>query len=58
MEKKERMSYEYHILEKWLQQIKSGEVPPDVLGFNPDKDKALEQIRQQIQHLKNSSLKK
>ena len=52
------MSYEQQILEKWIQQIKSDEVPPDVLGFNPDKDKAIEQIRQQIQSLKNTSQKK
>ena len=49
------MSYEKQILEKWLHQIESGEVSPDILGFHHDKEKAIEQIRQQIQNLKNSS---
>jgi len=42
------------VLEKWLKQIKSGEINPEVLGYESDKEKAMKQIRQQINNLHNA----
>lgn len=41
--------YEKKVLEKWLKQIKSGELNPDVIGLGKDKDKAIEKIRSQLE---------
>ena len=40
--------YEKKVLEKWLKQIKSGELNPDAIGLGKDKDKAIEKIRNEL----------
>jgi len=40
--------YERKVLEKWLKQIKSGELNPDAIGLGNDKDKAIEKIRSEL----------
>ncbi|MBU0496527.1 MAG: hypothetical protein KKC68_04250 [Candidatus Thermoplasmatota archaeon] len=40
--------YEKQILEKWMKQIRSGEVNPEVFGFSSDRDKAIETIKNRL----------
>jgi len=44
--------YEQKILEKWLKQIKSGELNPDAIGLGKDKVKAIEKINNELNKLK------
>jgi len=43
--------YEKKVLEKWLKQIKSGELNPDAIGLGTDKDKAIDKIRSELNKL-------
>jgi len=43
--------YERKVLEKWLKQIKSGELNPDAVGLGTDRDKAIEKIRSELNRL-------
>jgi hypothetical protein len=40
--------YEKKVLEKWLKQIKSGELIPDAIGLGTNRDKAIEKIRNEL----------
>ncbi len=40
--------YEKQILEKWIKQIRSGEVNPEVFGLGSDRDKAVETIKNRL----------
>lgn len=46
---------EKKLIEKWLKQIKSDEIKPDALGLASNKEKAIEQLNQQLIKL-NSKL--
>jgi len=45
-------SYEKSILEKWMQQIKSGELDPQFLGYDKNRDEAVKMIQKQLNDLK------
>jgi len=47
--------YEKKILEKWLKQIKSGELNPDAVGLGTDKSKAIEKINRELNKLSSVS---
>lgn len=40
--------YEQKILEKWLEQIKSGELNPEFIGLGKDKEQAIKKIQLQL----------
>jgi len=42
---------ETKVLEKWLRQIKSGELNPEAVGLGSDRDKAIEKIRGELNKL-------
>ena len=42
---------ETKVLERWLRQIKSGELNPDAVGLGTDRDKAIEKIRSELNKL-------
>ena len=42
------------VLEKWLRQIKNGEISPSALGLGNDKEKAIEKLQNQIKKLSGS----
>jgi hypothetical protein len=39
------------VLERWLRQLKKNEISPDAVGLGPDKEKALQFIRQELARL-------
>ena len=43
--------YEKKVLEKWLKQIKSGELNPDAVGLGTNKNEAIEKIRKELNKL-------
>lgn len=43
--------YETKVLERWLRQIKSGELNPEAVGFGSDREKAIEKIRSELNKL-------
>jgi len=45
-------SYEKKVLEKWMKQIKSGELDPTVLGYDKDPEKAIKTIQNQLNNFK------
>jgi len=45
------------MIEKWMKQIKAGEINPEALGLGGDKEKALEKLKDQINKI-NSTTKK
>jgi len=49
--------YQKKVLEKWMKQIKSGEINPDFLGLGNDKEKALEKLKSQINDLQRKEYK-
>ncbi len=40
--------YEKRVLEKWLDQIKSGDLNPEFIGLGTDKNKAINKLQSQI----------
>jgi len=38
-------------LERWLRQLKKNEISPDAIGLGPDKDKALQYIRSELEKI-------
>jgi len=40
--------YEKKVLEKWLEQIKSGELNPEFIGLGTDKEQAIKKLQSQI----------
>lgn len=36
------------MIEKWMKQIKAGEISPEALGLGSDKEKALEKLKDQL----------
>ncbi|MBN1861012.1 MAG: hypothetical protein JW840_06085 [Candidatus Thermoplasmatota archaeon] len=40
------------ILERWLRQLKRDEISPDAIGLGPDKEQALQHIRQELEKIK------
>ena len=46
--------YQKKILEKWISQIKSGEISPEFLGLGSDKEKALNKLKSQINDLQKT----
>lgn len=50
--------YQKDVLEKWVRQIKSGEITPEFLGLGDDKDKALETLKRQINNLQKTTYTK
>ena len=45
-------AYEIKVLEKWMKQIKSGELNPTVLGYDADPEKAIKMIQNQLNNNK------
>ena len=45
---------EKKILEKWLKQIKSGELNPDAIGLGEDRNKAIEKINSELNKLSHN----
>ena len=45
-------AYEIEVLEKWMKQIKSGELNPTVLGYDADPEKAIKMIQNQLNNNK------
>ena len=43
--------YEKDVLEKWVRQIQKGQIKPEALGLDSDKDKAIEKLRFEINKL-------
>ena len=43
--------YEKDVLEKWLRQIQKGQLNPEALGLDSDRDKAIEKLRSEINKL-------
>ena len=41
------------ILERWLRQLKRDEISPDAIGLGPNKEQALQHIRQELEKIKN-----
>ncbi len=39
------------VLEKWLRQIKNGEINPSALGLGNDRDKAIQKLQNEIKKL-------
>ncbi len=42
------------VIEKWLKQIKNGEINPSALGLGNDKEKAIEKLQNELKKLSNS----
>jgi len=49
--------YQKKVLEKWIKQIKSGEISPEFLGLGNDKEKALDKLKEQINELQRKDHK-
>jgi len=43
--------YEKTILEKWLKQIKTGELPPSFIEPGINQEQAIQKIQDQLRHL-------
>jgi hypothetical protein len=39
------------VLERWLRQLKKNEISPDAVGLGPDKEKALQFIREELEKI-------
>jgi hypothetical protein len=46
---------ENELLEKWIKQIQRGQLNPDALGLGPDKDKAIEKLKSEINKISSKS---
>jgi hypothetical protein len=42
------------VIEKWLRQIRDGEINPSALGLGNDKEKAIEKLQNQLKKLSSS----
>ena len=42
------------VLEKWLKQIKNGEINPSALGLGNDRGKAIEKLENELKKLSSS----
>jgi len=42
------------VIEKWLRQIRDGEINPSALGLGNDKEKAMEKLQNQLKKLSSS----
>ena len=42
------------VLEKWLRQIRDGEINPSALGLGNDKEKAIEKLQNELRRLSSS----
>lgn len=49
--------YQKQVLEKWIRQIKSGEIKPEALDLGTDAEKAVERLRSQLNKMGSSSYK-
>ena len=52
--------YEKKVLQKWLEQLKKGELNPEVIGFGSDREQAIKKLQNQLNQsmYHNSELKK
>jgi hypothetical protein len=39
------------VLERWLRQLKKNEISPDAVGLGPDREKALQIIRDELRKI-------
>jgi hypothetical protein len=39
------------VLERWLRQLKKNEISPDAVGLGPDREKALQFIREELRKI-------
>ncbi len=39
------------VLERWLRQLKKGEISSDAIGLGPDKEQALRYIREELEKI-------
>ena len=49
--------YQKKVFEKWIEQIKSGEINPEFLGLGNNKEKALNKLKSQISDLQKTEYK-
>jgi len=42
------------VLEKWLRQIRNGEINPSALGLGNDREKAIEKLQNELKKLSSS----
>jgi len=49
--------YQKKVLEKWISQIKSGEISPEFLGLGNDKEKAINKLKNQMNNLQKTDYK-
>jgi len=49
--------YQKKVLEKWIAQIKSGEISPEFLGLGNDKEKAINKLKSQMTDLQKTEYK-
>jgi len=45
------------MIEKWMKQIRTGEISPDALGLGEDKEKALVKLKNQLDRIMLTSKK-
>jgi len=49
--------YQKKVIEKWIAQIKSGEINPEFLGLENDKEKAINKLKNQMNNLQKTDYK-
>jgi len=49
--------YQKKVLEKWIAQIKSGEISPEFLGLGDNKEKAIDKLKSQMNDLQKIEYK-
>jgi len=48
--------YEKKVLQKWLEQIKLGELNPEFIGLGSDKERAIKKLQNQLNQQMNNNL--
>jgi len=43
--------YQKQVLEKWLKQLQKGEITPDAIGLDTDKEEAIKHLKHEINKL-------